>query len=89
MEAKRWHPEGDADEGVYSRVQAGVIQGDCASASEEARSSRAVNNSLANLYRCFNVTTIQDKKCIPRLTYMHSDITFTIRDPWRFIKKNL
>lgn len=56
MEAKRWHPEGDADEGVYSRVQAGVTEGDCTRAGRKTWCLRAVNNSLANLYRCLNAT---------------------------------
>jgi len=74
MEAKRWHPEGDADEGMYSRVQAGVTG---RLHSGKACSPCAVNNSLATCTGAFNAM-IHLRQEIPRPFTLHFDITFTI-----------
>jgi len=48
-----------------------------------------VNNSLANLYRCFSATMIYLRQEMYPSIYVHFDITFTIgRDSWHLIKRN-
>lgn len=42
------------------------LQGDCTLTGRKTWSLRAVNNSLANLYRCFNGGTFETRNYIPR-----------------------
>lgn len=62
----RWKPNGGIRREMQTRECTAEykqgLQEDCTLAGSKTWSLRAVNNSLANLYRCFNVTMIHLKQ---------------------------
>lgn len=78
-EAKRWHPEGDADEGVYSRVHEQGLQEDCTPFRRKVCSPQCgeqFSSKPVQVLQC-NDDTFETRNVSLAYLRMHFDITFT------------